>query len=667
MGSMMERILFDKNKTEHSMALGNSTAQLRWKEPDDCAELTIELAYSHVYGMGEKYNAVSQKGLTVVNEVEEKFCYQGEKTYCPAPFFFTDTGFGLYADTACKTVFDFTGKHIKVTLPSNTPIVVFKGEPKEIISEYMNLLGVAKLPPKWAFGPWISANSWNTQEQVEQQIENVKKYQFPATVLVVEAWSDEATFYIFNGASYQPVEKGDALKYDDFDFSHSDYWKNPKAMIERLHQAGIHLVLWQIPVYKKQGNDEILNEQNELDRADAVERKLCIHNSDGTPYTIPEGHWFAGSMIPDFTNQDTCAAWFNKRQYLLDIGVDGFKTDGGEFIYRPEVSFKNGMTGKEAKNRYAQSYTEAYTSFIGEDHVLFSRAGFTGQHTTPILWGGDQQSTNDELNSVLRAGLSAALTGIPFWGFDIAGFAGALPTLDLYRRATQIACFCPVMQWHSEPNGGQFKELMPGYDGNNERSPWNLAAVYNEPQFIDEMRFWHNLRMNLLPYLYSEALKCVKQAKPMMRPLVYDWCNDRIAAAVEDEFMLGDSLLIAPFLEENSHQRKVYLPQGEWVCLFTLEVLASGEHNVACNKKQLPVYIKSGCGIALNLNENKMLGSSVGNRTDSYHHLHILLAGSKGSYTFQDDLGNDFTLNWDNGRIEKSGKSAMNYTYELIG
>ena len=97
--------------------------------------------------------------------------------------------------------------------------------------------------------------------------------------------------------------------------------------------------------------------------------------------------------------------------------------------------------------------------------MIFSRAGFSGQHTVPCHWAGDQQSQNRELKSVLCAGLSAAASGILFWGIDLAGFAGALPTLDLYRRATQMACFLPIMQWHSEPDGGQFRELMPGGEG----------------------------------------------------------------------------------------------------------------------------------------------------------------------------------------------------------
>ena len=81
---------------------------------------------------------------------------------------------------------------------------------------------------------------------------------------------------------------------------------------------------------------------------------------------------------------------------------------------------------------------------------------------------------------------------------------------------------------YSEPDGGQFKELMPGMDGNNERSPWNIAKAWNCPAFIDEMRFWHRLRINLLPYLYSTALQCCREYRPMMRPLVYDWQQEDV-------------------------------------------------------------------------------------------------------------------------------------------
>ena len=333
-------------------------------------ELTVSLHYDGAYGMGEKYNAVNQKGHTAVNEVEEKFCFQGGKTYCPAPFFWTNTGFGLYAATDERTSFRFGEKAVCAELPVDCRVVLFSGMPGEIIRDYMDLFGPAKLPPKWAFGPWISANHWDSQEKVERAVAQAEEHGFPVCALVAEAWSDEATFYIFNGAGYTPKPNGQPLHYEDFDFSTSTYWPNPKGLLEKLHQAGAHLVLWQIPVYKKQGSDETLCQQNELDREDAVQRGLCVHTTDGSPYTIPEGHWFAGSMIPDFYNPQTVHTWLAKRKYLLDMGVDGFKTDGGEFVYSEELRFATGNNGRQGVNGYAQSYTDAYTKFIGGERVL---------------------------------------------------------------------------------------------------------------------------------------------------------------------------------------------------------------------------------------------------------------------------------------------------------
>ena len=124
-----------------------------------------------------------------------------------------------------------------------------------------------------------------------------------------------------------------------------------------------------------------------------------------------------------------------------------------------------------------------------------------------------------------------------------------------------MGCFCPIMQWHSEPDGGQFRELMPGGEGNNERSPWNMEAAWGEHGFTEEMSFWHRLRMNLIPYIYSEAIRCVEESRPMMRPLAYEYPQDINGLFEDSEYLMGDSLLIAPLLEENQHARKVYLPK----------------------------------------------------------------------------------------------------------
>lgn len=594
--------------------------------------LEITAHYGGAYGMGEKFDFLNQKGQTVVNQVVEKFCNQGSFSYCVTPFFMTDTGFGIYVETREKTVFSFQEK-IRCEIPESAAVYVFTGSMQEILSDYIDLFGRPKLPPAYAFGIWISANRWNSEQDVEEQLACLKKYRFPASVLVLEAWSDEATFYIWNGAQYEA--KPGRAAYGDFDFTKSQYWHDPKGMIDKLHEEGIRLVLWQIPVWKKQGEEEEPSAQLALDRAYAVQNGLCVMKQDGTPYEIPEGNWFAGSVIPDFTKEETRKFWFQKRQYLLEMGVDGFKTDGGEFIYQEDLLFGDGTTGREGKNQYCQDYLDAYTAFIREDGVLFSRAGYAGAHRTPIHWAGDHQSTNEEFRSILTAGLSAAMSGMAFWSFDIGGFAGALPDPDLYLRATQMACFSPIMQWHSEPEGGQFRELMPGLSGNNERSPWNLADVYGQPEWMDEIRYWHELRMEILPYLYETAREAVEHNKPMMRPLIYSFQEDAECLQVEDEYMLGRKLLIAPLLEQGQKTREVYFPEGKWYGFFTGQKYEGGNRQQSHPEEKFPVYIREGSAV-------------LREYTDK---VRIYVCGEQGSDTVCYDQ-QEFQIVWDPQKTE---------------
>ena len=174
----------NKNDANLNMPVDGQVASICWNEQTKL--LTMSLAYSAVYGMGERYNGLNQNDRIVKIEVEEKFCNQGDKSYCPSPFFFTDTGFSFCTLSGGTLIFDFTQKNvITVHAPGNCKFIFNAGTPAKLISEYMSLSGPAILPPDWVFGPWISANHWNTQKETEKQIELLKKYQFPATVLVL--------------------------------------------------------------------------------------------------------------------------------------------------------------------------------------------------------------------------------------------------------------------------------------------------------------------------------------------------------------------------------------------------------------------------------------------------------------------------------------------------
>jgi alpha-D-xyloside xylohydrolase len=558
---------------------------------DGTQSLRIDLPYKAAFGGGERFNTVNLAGHRITLKVEEKFCEQFDKSYIPIPFFFTNSGFGFYANTGQVMDFLFQDDFVLINLPLGTEIFLFSGSPQKILADYLSCFSAAILPPDYAFLPWISANHWDNQALTEKQLDRLKENDFPAGVIVLEAWSDEATFYIFNRAKYEPNSDG-IFSYEDFSFEKDGPWPDPKAMIEKFHAAGLKVVLWQIPVYKLQAEDEVLNPQNELDRKKALENKLCVALPDGQAYEIPEGHWFAGSMIPDFSNPKTVKDWFGKRQYLLDIGIDGFKTDGGEFIYRDDLISYNGKNGKELCNLYPQSYTSAYTDFLSESHVLFSRAGYAGAQTTPIHWAGDQQSTFSEMRSQLKAGLSAAMSGLIFWSYDIGGFAGPLPSADLYLRSTQMATFCPIMQWHSEPAGGQFRDLMTVEDRDNERSPWNIAKRSGDAKLLERTRFYHKLRVKLQDYIKAEAKQAVAASRPMMRPLAFDNISDENTYNIVDEYMFGSSLLIAPIMTEKTTSRQLYLPKGIWESYWTGEQFAGGQTINFEHEWHIPVYKK---------------------------------------------------------------------------
>ena len=628
--------------------------------------ITIQGRVHGIYGLGERFNSVNHRGQRYENKVEEHFCNQGMKTYFPLPFFYTDEGFGIFINTPYVMEFDFTSG-IEINFSEHLfplEVILFKGLPAQMVAEFGELTGTPLCPPKWALGPWISAHRWNSSEIISEQLTALKDYGIPATVMVIEQWSDEATFYVFNGAEYEP--KNAPLKYEDFTYDENGPWPDPKKTIEEIHNKGLKVLLWQCPVIKKLSADEPLNLQHEIDQQEVVDQKYIPINSDGTPYTIPDGHWFPGSMVPDFTNPKARKWWFDKRRYLLDIGVDGFKTDGGEFIYSDDIIFDDGSKGVEMVNQYSVEYVKSYTEFCGKDRVIFSRAGYIGQQQYPIQWAGDQESTWSELRSVLNAGLSAAASGQIFWGFDIGGFSGELPSVELYKRSVQFAVFTPIMQVHSEPIGGQFAGMRPTKKFINDRTPWNMAAFFEDEDLIRDVGYYFNCRMNLLPTIYCEALKAIKNKQPLMKHGLLVYPNDQTFVYIDDQYFFGD-ILVAPVLNPGQLSRRVYFPEGDWFNLFTKEVVQGGGFvELEAGVNDLLTFVPKGTALVLNLGIKGELGGYVGNNVNYEKPLTICMYGEVGSYTYIDEIGNDFIISWENHEVNISGTKVSEFFFEFV-
>lgn len=610
------------------------------------------VAGKQVVGLGERFDDVDLRGKQLLCRVVEKYSHQGENSYLPIPFFMTDAGIGWFSNTQRRLWLDF-GEKFELALETGQEEVLHEewwlvGEPQQLLRQLHDLTGRALLPPKWAFGIWISANGWNTQRETMEQLEALEEHALPATALVLEAWSDEQTFCIFNEAQYEPLDQEKPYAYSDFTFLPEGKWPNPQIMADAVKEAGLNLVLWQIPVLKY---TEDAGSQLQSDEAYALAHGYCVMNDDGTPYRITD-NWFGHSLLLDFTNPEAVKWWFNKRAYLIEtLHVKGFKTDGGEFLFDDTARLSNGQMGETAHNTYPGQYIKAYHDFMGEHGlrgVTFSRAGYIGAQTQPMHWAGDQLSEWSEFRAQLTAGLSAGLSGIPFWGFDLGGFAGDFPSPELYLRSVAMAAFSPVMQWHSEPRDGQFYYTERDR-WNNDRSPWNLASLYSDPSIIAVYRKFANLRMNLLPYIYCEAIHCAQAARPLMAHLLIDWPNDSLAWKIHDQYMFGRDLMVAPLTQEGAQGRTIYLPEGIWHDLFNSSVLSGGSTlEYPCSIDTLPVFVRDGCALPMNINEKGVVGSlepsgGVGNVTNGYTQLAFLCFGN-ASTEFQDDLGNHLIL-----------------------
>lgn len=539
--------------------------------------LALFMPCEYVLGTGERFDAVNQAGRATNGRVVEKFTHQGNQTYLPMPFFMTEKGYGWYRQSAAPACMRF-GKETVIAQETSGAVLtrdrLLFGKPNEILAAFSRLTGDAVLPPEWAFGVWISGNGWNTDAEVDAQLAALKRFDYPASVMVLEQWSDERTFYRW----------------------HEKNWRDPAAMVARVRKAGLHLVLWQIPVIKYEW-DGSPGEALAADEREALAGGYVVKRADGSPYRITE-NWFHHSLLPDFTNPKAVAWWFGKRSYLLDMGVEGFKTDGGEFLFENAVRLFDGTDGLAAHNLYPVQYVGAYHRFLKENGVrgvTFSRAGYLGAQAQPIHWAGDQKSEWSELRAQLCAGLSAGLSGVIFFSFDIGGFAGPIPNAELYLRATAFGCFAPVMQWHSEPRYGQFGG---GAGGNNDRSPWNLAERTGDASVLEIGCRFARLREKLRPYLWREACACVKARRPMMAHLCLDYPDDPRAYAIDDEYILGRSLLVAPVVEAGADCRTVYLPAGAWRGFFDgAEYQGPCVVTVACPLHEIPVFQKKGADL----------------------------------------------------------------------
>jgi 1,3-alpha-isomaltosidase len=524
----------------------------------------------HVVGLGERFHALDQRGWAVDTKVFEQYKRQHTRTYLPVPFALVvggDRPWGFHVATTRRCWFDVGASDpdllwVEVAVDATRPdpkvrVELFEGdEPADVLAAFWEATMRPVAAPAWVLRPWISGNEWNTQARIEQEVGRTLEEGIPAGVLVIEAWSDEATFTAFRDAVYQPHEDGSPHRLADFSFPADGAWPDPAAMVAWLHGHDVKVLLWQIPVLPDGPDDEQLAH----DRRTLVERGLAVREEDGSPYRN-RGWWFPGGLLPDFTDESATRWWIDKRRYLLeDLGIDGFKTDGGEHAWGDELHYADGTRGDVSNDRFPNLYAAAYHRLLRETGVegtTFSRAGSTGAGAVPCHWAGDEDSTWEAYRAAITAGLSAGISGVVYWGWDHGGFSGEVPDAELYLRTAAQACFSPIMQYHAEYN----HHRLPSRD----RTPWNIAERTGDARVLALYRRFAVLRDRLANELDEQARHGLARGLPLMRALCLEWPDDPRIWDHPSQYLLGDDLLVAPVTEPDARRWRVYVPGDRWI------------------------------------------------------------------------------------------------------
>jgi alpha-D-xyloside xylohydrolase len=473
---------------------------------------TFELQHDEkLFGCGESFTRFNKRGQRVQLSTRDGMGTQNEWMYKPIPFFLSSNGYGMFVHTSAPLTFDF-GKffdahNVIYSGDENLDLFIFLGEPREILSEYTALTGRSPVPPLWSFGFWMSRITYNSEDQVRQVAQQLRIHQVPADVIHLDTGWFETDWR------------------SDYHFSTSRF-RDPAKMIAELKQQGFHVSLWQYTYFTS---------KNELWK-EMVAKGYHVKNEGGQ---LP----FEDATL-DLSNPEAVKWYQGKLRELLKLGVGAIKVDFGEGA--PLTGqYASGLGGWYEHNlyplRYNKAVAEVTKEVTGED-VIWARSAWAGSQRYPLHWGGDAENTDSAMAAELRGGLSFGLSGFSYWSHDVGGFVQRAPR-DLYRRWLAWG----VLTSHTRAHGAPPRE------------PWEYDAALTE-----DFRRALGLRYSLMPYIYAQAKDSSARGFPMVRPLFFEYPNDPGSWSIDDEYMFGSDLLVAPMFATGD-RRKVYVPPGVWI------------------------------------------------------------------------------------------------------
>ena len=495
---------------------------------------TFQLAHDEkLYGTGESFTRLDKRGQKIVAYTRDGMGVQNAYMYKPVPFFMSNRGYGMFVHTSTPVTFDFghtfDAHNVIYTGDENLDIFVFLGDPKQVLSDYTALTGRPPMPPLWSFGLWMSRITYKAEDEVRDVAAKLRQHRIPSDVIHLDTGWFETDWR------------------SNYKFSTSRF-RDPAQMIADLKRQGFRISLWQYPYFSSK--NEIYKE--------AVARGYVVKNEGGQ---LP----FEDAVL-DMSNPEAVRWYQGLIANLLKMGVGAIKVDFGEGAPASGL-YASGRTGLYEHNLYPLRYNKAVadiTKQVTGDSIIWARAAWAGSQRYPVHWGGDAENTDSAMAASLHWGngvdavflagvtgaatlaVAAAMVGIVGGGVlggPIGTYLVERTPRDLYSRWLPFG----MLTSHSRAHGAPPKE------------PWE----YDE-RFVDEYRRGVELKYRLMPYVYAQAKDSAERGHPMLRTLFFEYPNDPTSWMIEDEYMFGSEMLVAPLMEAGT-SRNVYVPPGRWI------------------------------------------------------------------------------------------------------
>lgn len=516
-----------------------------------------------VYGLGERFAPLVKNGQ-VVEIWNKDGGTSSEQAYKNIPFYLTNRGYGVFVREPGPVSFEVASEKVARTqfsVPGESLefYVIYGPTPKEILEKYTALTGRPALPPAWTLGLWLTTSFTTNYDEatVTEFVDGMASRDLPLRVFHFDCfWMRE-----FHWCDFQWDPK---------------VFPDPVGMLKRLKAKGLKICVWINPYIAQQS--ALFDE--------AQQAGYLLKKPDGGVWQTDQ--WQPGMGIVDFTNPDAAKWYQSKLKVLMDQGVDSFKTDFGERIPTDVVYF-DGSDPVRMHNFYPQLYNKTVFQLLDLEKgkgeaCVFARSATVGGQKYPVHWGGDCDSLFESMAESLRGGLSLGMSGFGFWSHDIGGFEG-LPDDALYKRWIAFG----LLSSHSRLHGSS-----------SYRVPWLI-----DEESCDVLRHFTKLKCRLMPYLYAKAVEAHRTGVPMMRSMLLEFPNDPACEYLDRQYMLGDSILVAPVLSA-SGSVDFYLPKGHWTHLLTGEVREGGhwfsEHH---DFLSLPLWVREGSVIAMGKTDDR--------------------------------------------------------------